>query len=155
MHISHFCLSIDRSKVLSCQGLPLTQAFPERQFLDGKSSDTHMLWINFLRHLWQVMLIWQYLNTHGPKSLYPALLRITNKNISWQGTKTANKSGMAKYAGFRQTRQCWRACRTALAGPRERGTPSKWDTDAYSTYHENDITSTLWELRKTIPENLS
>lgn len=58
------------SKVVSCQGLPLTQAVTERSFLDGNSSDTHMLWINFFRHLWRrVMLTWQYLNTHGPKSL--------------------------------------------------------------------------------------
>lgn len=64
-------------KVLSCQGLPLTQADWKVVLKDGNSSDIHMLWINFLRHLWRVMLIWQYLNTHGPKSLSCVLLRLT------------------------------------------------------------------------------
>lgn len=67
------------------------------------------------------MLIWQYLNTHGPKSISgPAQTHIEQSagegrrlpaNQEWQDT------------GFRQKKQCWRDCNRVSARPHERVFP--------------------------------
>lgn len=82
------------------------QRLPERQFLDSKP-DTQTLGINFLRYLWQVICIWQYINTHRPKSLSCPAQNHKEQQSAGEGQRLPPNREWQKYTDFRQKRQRW------------------------------------------------